>query len=1159
MVLHGFKSFAKRTEIIFENKFNCVLGPNGSGKSNIMDALCFVLGKSGAKGLRAEKTSNLIYNGGKSKNPAKEGEVSIWFDNTQKVFPLDSSEIKLSRIVKHNGQSVYKINDKVMTRQQVLDLLSIARINPDGYNIILQGDIIRFVEMSPTERRGIIEEVGGISIYEEKRVKALHQLEGVDEKLKESDIILQERSGYLKELKKERDQASKFKDLDDKIKSNKATILSINIEKREKEIKKFDDENAGAKKEINAIADEITKFKQEVSIRREEQLKINREIEEKGDKEQLKIQKDLEDLKIDHGQNKTKTQNLIAEIDRTSQRIVQLEYGKKEHAEKFDRLNKQKIELLKRIDQNKREQSQIENRINEFKEKHNIGGASEKEKEIEDLDKIADTHSETIQKLRTDEQNLVREKDKLDFLEKSIDEKMEKVITLQNENKKEIERLKQQKLEFKKATIELNTRLNEDSSFSAQLANARQKLLRSEEEFSKLNAKNEASLERISGNEAIKSILLQKDKIKGIYGTVSELGKVSAEFSQALEVAAANRVFSIVVEDDKIAAHCIKYLKEKQLGTATFLPLNKIKHISQNENLHQILKSDGVKGLAQDIVSYDPKFKNVFSYVFGGAVVVNNIETARRIGVGTCKMVTLDGDLTEVSGAMQGGFRKRTSSVGAFLEKEIEDNLNAKREDISDLQGIISTLEKRKFENEEGIERLRNLKANLEGEIIKAEKTLHLEGDDLDANKKMKNEIDSKSKEVQKNLFEIQNKLGMLNQELMNAKIKKQTLRAQVNEIKNPRLLAELNAFEQKKQQLKDEIVHFEAEVKTLISQIETIIQPEIENAQKIIKQHEKENELFNNQKDAYEKRIKEQEKEIKEKEEKQKKFYSQFKELFNKREKLSEEVNKLETKIIRKEEEIRRHEHKLNTYSLDAARIKAELFSYTEEFKQYEGIKIFHDKAEEDIKKEISQFEKMALDIGAVNMKALEIYGKAEEEYKRLLEKKETLSLEKQDVLIMMNEVETKKKELFLNTFDILNTNFGRIFRSLSSKGDAYLELEDEKEPFNGGVTISVKLSSKKFMDIRSLSGGEKTLTALALIFSIQEHEPASFYVLDEVDAALDKRNAELLAEQVKSYAKNAQYIMISHNDGVISEADTLYGVSMDVDGISKVVSLKI
>ena len=176
MTMHGFKSFAKKTEFVFGDHFNCVLGPNGSGKSNVLDSLCFVLGKAGAKGLRAEKSANLIYNGGKSKNPAKSGEVSIFFDNSNNIFPVDGSEVKISRIIKPSGTSTYKINDKTVTRQQVLDLLSVAKINPDGYNIILQGDIVRLVEMSPVDRRGVIEEIGGISIYEEKEQRLFDSL-----------------------------------------------------------------------------------------------------------------------------------------------------------------------------------------------------------------------------------------------------------------------------------------------------------------------------------------------------------------------------------------------------------------------------------------------------------------------------------------------------------------------------------------------------------------------------------------------------------------------------------------------------------------------------------------------------------------------------------------------------------------------------------------------------------------------------------------------------------------------------------------------------------------------------------------------------------------------------------------------------------------------
>jgi len=234
IVLNGFKSFAKHTEILFGGSFNCVLGPNGSGKSNILDAMCFVLGKKSSRDMRAEKTANLIYNGGKSKQPSKKGEVSIYFDNTHGAFPTHDKEVKISRIVKATGQSIYKINDEARTRQQVVDLLSLAKINPDGYNITLQGDIVRLIEMHPDERRMLIEDISGISIYEEKKHKAELELQKVEEHLKETEIILTERNTYLKELKKDRDHALKYKEMSDKIKMNKASYLKIHIDKKER-------------------------------------------------------------------------------------------------------------------------------------------------------------------------------------------------------------------------------------------------------------------------------------------------------------------------------------------------------------------------------------------------------------------------------------------------------------------------------------------------------------------------------------------------------------------------------------------------------------------------------------------------------------------------------------------------------------------------------------------------------------------------------------------------------------------------------------------------------------------------------------------------------------------------------------------------------------
>src|SRR3989344_6275962 len=232
IIMHGFKSFAKHTEILFGGNFNCVLGPNGAGKSNVLDALCFVLGKSSSRDLRAEKSANLIYNGGKSKKPAKEGEVSIYFDNSSKIFPHDTPEVKLTRLIRENGQSIYKINEERKTRQEMLELLSAGDIDPEGYNIVLQGDIVRLVEMSSVERRVIIEDIAGIGVYEEKKQKTLSELEKVDQKLTEADIVLNERKSYLKELKQERDQAEKYKDLADKITKNKATYLDMQLRRK---------------------------------------------------------------------------------------------------------------------------------------------------------------------------------------------------------------------------------------------------------------------------------------------------------------------------------------------------------------------------------------------------------------------------------------------------------------------------------------------------------------------------------------------------------------------------------------------------------------------------------------------------------------------------------------------------------------------------------------------------------------------------------------------------------------------------------------------------------------------------------------------------------------------------------------------------------------
>ncbi len=922
--LQGFKSFAKLTEFVFPQGFSCVIGANGSGKSNICDAICFVLGKSSAKEMRAERSSHLIYNGGKHAAPAKEARVEIFFDNSKKEFPIQDEIVKIARIVRHSGQSIYKINEQTVTRQQILDSLSIAKIDPDGHNIILQGDIVHFMEMKPLERREIIEEIAGISIYENKKAKSLNELDKVEARLKEADIILAEREGNLRELKKDRDNALKFKELEEKIKDDKATYIHLQISEKEGKIKEVEKKIEDTNSKIAKVNEVIKSFRENINKIKEEIKNINLEIEEKGEKEQVELRKKIELYKTDIVRFKERIFTCQNELGKIENRKLQLK------SDLFD--NQDKVKSLK-----------------------------QRKEELESQVKI-----------------------------------------IKGENIYIIDKLRKLKLK--------------------------------NEEIIRQRFQNQ-SLKEITGDTAVKRILSLNEE--GIYGTISQLAKVESKYSLALEVAAGSRIKSIVVRDDIIAAKCIRILKENKLGTATFLPLNKIRKREQ-------IKSINDAELAINLVKFDKKYEDALSYVFGSTFIVKDIETARKIGIGKARMVTLDGDLLEQSGAMIGGYRKQ---LFGFKEE--------KEEEIKDFGSEIYELEEKRANNER-------------------------------------------------------------------------------------------------------RAIEFSSEIKNILIQINNMISPETEKTNKILVQHEKEKEEFKNELKELEEKIKQDEKKLKEFENTEKKFYSRNRELIVKRTKLTESIETTEEKIQKEEERKKTIELVTNNFSIVRAKIVGEMEGLQKELEPFKDGKIRTGMSLEKLKVQIQECERTIKVLGNVNLRALEIYDNIEKEYNELLTKSAKLKVEKEDVLKMIAEIEEKKKEIFVKTFDIINTNFKNIFLDISTKGEAYLQLEDYENPFNAGIEIKVRLTGNKFLDIHSLSGGEKTLTALSLIFAIQEYEPASFYLLDEVDAALDKANSDKLSNLIGKYSKTAQYIVISHNDNIISEANQIYGVSMQ-EGISKIISLKV
>src|SRR3989344_3216857 len=628
LVITGFKSFATKTELVFGDTINTILGPNGNGKSNVLDALCFALGRGSSKSLRAEKTANLIFNGGKTKKGAEKGQVDVHFDNASKIFPVDTPEVKVSRVIKKNGQSVYKINDKTHTRSEILDLLSAARIDPDGFNIILQGDITRFVEMTSVERRQILEEISGISVYEERKHKAILELDKVEKQVNDAEIILKERKTHLKELKSDRDQALKFKELKENIDSNKATYIHLQAGKKIETKEAFDKEHAELKAAFEKFEAQIIDHKKTVDDNKLAIKKINDEIEQKGEVEQIKLSKDIENMRVDLEKHKARVVMIKDSLVKIKQRRQALDKDMKDIEHNVAELKDKQISLGKQKSDKEKELQVIEQKIAEFKKKNKMDSLGDIEHDIESVDKLIDQKQEHMQAVRQQQQELLREKDKLEYQLQTIDERTKKVAQVAKDNQKQILDLKSKKDRFKFVTIDLNKCLDKDTQLSRDIGTFRKEMMGLEEEHAKLAAKNVTVQERVGGDIAVKKILAQKKQ--GVYGTISELGKVPSKYSLALEVAAGSRLMSIVVESDAVAAQCIKYLRENKFGIATFIPLNTVR-VPMPQAVDGFLKKDGVHNRCVDLIQYDSKYAKAFKYVFGDTLVVDSIEVTREI------------------------------------------------------------------------------------------------------------------------------------------------------------------------------------------------------------------------------------------------------------------------------------------------------------------------------------------------------------------------------------------------------------------------------------------------------------------------------------------------------------------------------------------------
>ena len=1130
--LRGFKSFNNHTNLQFGSGFNCIAGANGSGKSNVLDALCFALGRLSTKSIRADNYGDLIYtkNGKKSKG----GFVSITFDNKSGIFGIPSSKVELVREITDAGKTKYWLNGKRATRTQVLELLEMSQIRPEGHNIILQGDISSFITMSGKDKRKLIEEIAGIGVYERKKDSALKELGKVEVKLRDVQIVMNEKKTYLNSLESDKKTAEKYQSYLSEEKSAKSTELNLKLNNASKKRQDISTKLKKVEKQRSRFKSQVDDSNKKLEFIEQKIRDVESKIEKKGGEEQLELQKEIENLKFDIENGKSLIKSSNNEIRRIEDRRKQLDKNLSNISGKI----KLKDEDLKEL---RNKLKKLDSKESSIKKNIGVAGLSvdqledkieEKEIELTNLENNKLSYSEERASLKGTLEVLSL---KINNLTKTLKE----VMILE----KQIEKTKDVKTHYKNTIIEINSLSDRDSEIFIEIKEIRKKMLDEESRLNKLQLELNASHEALMRDRAIGAILRYKGKLGEIYGTVAQLGEVDEKYSTALKVAAGGRLKNIVVKDEKVAIKCLNYLRKKRLGVATFLPLNKIKTYSQTS----VPKGNGVVGMAHNLVKSESKFGKVFENILGNTIILDDTETAKRLGIGKYQMVTLEGDIFSKSGSISGGYRRETSL--SFSKKTNDDDLEDLINNIDKFRTKVKKLEIERDSIDHELIKLRKLKSSIEsgiGNLVDPEES------SAELKNKLSNLVSDQKKSGERLNF-IERDFKKLTENLQKIKIERNSLKSKSKELQFGKQKKELDKIDSERSSLNAEIAALEATIENALS-------PEKENIAKVVSELQKEKVEFNTQINNEEANVKTKSIRLKNMENEEKEFYGQLKRLFGEKTKLGELIKKEQDKIKDMGMKGIGENEEFNSLNIAKAKIDSELSAIKEEIEPYHKIKTLPFlKTIQAAKQKQSEMRNRLNSLGNVNMKALEIYEEVRKEWEKLNWRVTKLDTERQSIADVINAIENKKTTVFMNTFNKISTNFSRIYSNINNNvvtGNIILENEDN--PFDGGVMIKVIKSGTN--SLTALSGGEKAMVALSFLFAIAEFNPSPFYLLDEIDAPLDGVNVTKMAELLNDYAKNSQIIIISHKDSVMSSAELLHGVWMNKKhGESHISSMKV
>ncbi len=1173
--VHGFKSFANKLVFEFHNGITGIVGPNGSGKSNVADAVRWVLGEQSAKQLRGASMQDVIFSGTEMRKPQSYAYVALTISNEDHKLNLPYEEVQVARRVYRSGESEYLLNGVSCRLKDVQELFFDTGIGKEGYSIIGQGQIDKILSGKPEDRRELFDEAAGIVKFKKRKKTAEKNLETESQNLLRVQDILAELERQVGPLEQQSKKAREYLNLKENLKRYEIGLFRMDYESLQNELKELADNSSHTQKELEEAKEQKEQSRTQYEEVENEIKEFDRSIERKKEKV---------------NQNRLLMTNFESEVRITKERIASAAQGKEYYKERTDVLNQSREETEGELAEYKESQKEALTQLEEMQGAENI--LQEKltslekaivEKEIQ-LNEQNDT---IIRAMNTSSKITVEQQKAKSMLEQNSIRKAElnqKILSNKsglNSAQEEMEHEKTSLHEAKKAFdaeyIEQKNMLRKADEKRKEIQTLQFKQQETQKHYHIENSKMDTlknMAERYDGyGQSIRRIMEQKENHPGLLGVVADIIQVDDKYETAVETALGGNIQNIVTEDENVAKQMIALLKKNHYGRATFLPLTTVTPKKDKPFKEELLSEKGVLGNAAQYVNRDAKYDKVVEYLLGRYLLVDTLDHAMSISRKyhySVRIVTLEGELLNPGGSLSGGaFRNNSNLLGR--RREIEKL----KEKITDLESRLAAGKKSIQEATTEVERLVQ-EANHKNEILKElelkENTAQIKYEQAVQVKEQKEKeylaIANAGKEIENQKSLIEDSLTRIGEELTASHSREEQAKEMVKH-----LTEELETDHERQMELQDKLSEMRLEISSFIqknnylseniTRIESNLQSIKEEYNRFMEEQEHSDDAVAEMNEAIagyeekhtalgeeiEKLLGEIEDESKKKEE----MMESQKDFFEKRDKLMEHINELNKESFRLDSRKNNLEEKLES------KVNYMWNEYELTYHNALEVEIDESVSYTRTKANVGETKSKIRELGDVNVNAIEEYKSVSERYELLKTQHDDLIESEQALKKIIEELDEEMRKQFTEKFVEIQKQFDKVFKELFGGGKGTLELVEDEDVLEAGITINAQPPGKKLGNMMQLSGGEKALTAIALLFAIQNLKPSPFCLLDEIEAALDDSNVKRYAKYLHKLTKNTQFIVITHRKGTMEAADVLYGITMQEKGVSTFVSVKL